>query len=281
MTAQSKELESTNRRVAAVQLRTSDDREDNIARAEGLIRSAADEGADLVVLPEIFAAPFVGAEPDLDYFKWGEFTDGPSNSMAKRVSAELGITVLSSIFERTSLDGVNHNSTFAFADGELVHHYRKSHLPFSNGFPEKFYFRPGDESPSVFQDGDLNVGVIICYERHFPELGRSVGLQGGHVMCVPVACASAPTKAVFTLELQAHAAFNSMYVICANRVGDENGKVYYGSSAIYGPDGTTLEQAGDEEGIIVADVSVDEVRRRRVVLPFFRDRRPDLYSVES
>jgi beta-ureidopropionase len=264
--------------VAAVQVAATDDGEANVAAAERLVREAAGAGASLIVLPEIFAAPFVAPEPDLEYFCWAESPDGPSNSMARRVSEELAVTVLSPIFERTDVPGVHHNSVYTFSSGELVSVYRKSHLPFSNGFPEKFFFRPGGEPPSVVTLGELAVGTIICYERHFPELGRLVALAGAHVMCVPVACASEPTKEVFQLELRAHAAFNSMYVVCANRVGVEGTKCYYGMSGIYGPDGTPLTVAGDEPGVVVAEIDTDVVTRRRVVLPFFRDRRTDLYG---
>lgn len=264
--------------IAAVQLAATDDRAHNVAVAEQLIRDAAAQGATLVLLPEIFAAPFVAPEPDLDYFRWAEAPDGPSNAMAQRVSEELGIAVVSSIFESTAVAGVFHNSTYAFSHGRLAQVYRKSHLPFSNGFPEKFFFRPGDRAPSTFVHDELTVGTIICYERHFPELGRLAALAGAQVMCVPVACASEPTKPVFELELRAHAAFNSMYVLCANRVGLEGSKCYYGMSAIYGPDGTQLAVAGDEPGVVVAEIDVDAVARRRVVLPFLRDRRTDLYE---
>jgi beta-ureidopropionase len=264
--------------VAAVQLAATDDRERNLARAEELVREAAEQGAALIVLPEIFAAPFVGSEPDMDYFRWAEPADGPSNSLVRSLSAELGATILSPIFEASAVSGVYHNSTFAFREGECVHTYRKSHLPFSNGFPEKFYFRPGAAPPSTFAIDGATVGTIICYERHFPELGRLVALQGADVMCVPVACASEPTKEVFQLELRAHAAFNSMFVVCANRVGLEGTKRYYGLSAIYGPDGAVLAQRGDDEGVVVAEIDPALVEQRRRVLPFFRDRRPDLYG---
>jgi len=170
--------------VAAIQLGATANRDKNLARAEALVRDAAAQGARLVVLPEIFSAPFVAPEPDLEYFEWAERSDGPSNTMVRSVSAELGITVMSPIFEASDLPGVYHNSTYTFRRGELVHVYRKSHLPFSNGFPEKFFFRPGDQPPSVFSDGDLTVGTIICYERHFPELvGSSPSRE-------PTSCAS-------------------------------------------------------------------------------------------
>ena len=159
-----------------------------------------EQGAALIVLPEIFAAPFVGEEPDMDYFRWAEHGEGPSNTLVRRLSEELDTTILSPIFEASAVTGVYHNSTFAFRSGECVHTYRKSHLPFSNGFPEKFYFRPGATPPSTFAIDGASVGTIICYERHFPELGRVLALQGADIMCVPVACASEPTKDVFQLE---------------------------------------------------------------------------------
>jgi beta-ureidopropionase len=263
--------------VAAVQLAVTDDRDVNLGAAERLVRDAAAVGATVVVLPEIFAAPFVGPVPDLDYFRWAEAPDGPSNTMVRALSEELAVTVLSPIFEQAAVPGVHHNSVYTYSSGQLVSVYRKSHLPFSNAFPEKFYFRPGDEAPTAFSVGELRVGTIICYERHFPELGRLVALAGAHVMCVPVACASEPTKEVFQLELRAHAAFNSMYVACANRVGAEGAKRYYGTSGIYGPDGTPLAVAGDQPGVVAAEVDTEAVIRRRLVLPFLRDRRPDLY----
>ena len=127
--------------------------------------------------------------------------------------------------------------------------------------------------------GEVDLGTIICYERHFPELGRLVALAGGAVMAVPVACASAPTREVFQIELRAQAIFNELFVVCANRVGTESGKTYYGTSGIYGPDGTVLAQASDDQPeVITAEVDVASVSHRRHVLPFLRDRRPDLYG---
>ena len=134
----------------------------------------------------------------------------------------------------------------------------------------------------MVQTPDGGVGTIICYERHFPELGRIVALRGGSVLCVPVASASAPMKEVFQLELRAHAVFNGLFVICANRFGVEGRKEYFGLSAIYDPNGDVRDQApDDQDGLAIAEVDlaeVDAVRRRR---PFLRDRRPELYTSVS
>ncbi len=266
--------------LAAVQVRATESRDTNLAHTRELIEAAADRGADIIVLPEIFSAPFVTGEVDLGYFQWAEpLLDGPSNRMVADVSAARGVTIVSSVFEQGSPEGIYFNTAVTFHCGEPVLTYRKSHLPFSNAFPEKFYFRPGDQPPSSVRCGDVDLGTIICYERHFPELGRLVALAGGTVMAVPVACASAPTREVFQIELRAQAIFNELFVVCANRVGTESGKTYYGTSAIYGPDGTVLAQASDDTPeVVMATVDVQSVSQRRHVLPFLRDRRPDLYG---
>ena len=265
-------------RLAAVQVRSGEDRDANIAMAAELIDEAAGDGAELVVLPEIFAAPFVGEIVDDGYFRWAEPIDGPSNTMARMRSARHQIALVSSIFEETAVPGVYHNAACVYVRGRLECVYRKSHLPFSNGFPEKYYFRPGAEPPPVVDVGPARVGLIICYERHFPELGRLVALGGADVMCVPAACASAPARSVFRLELQAHAAFNSMFVVCANRVGPEGDKDYFGLSAVCDPDGEIIVEADSTTPqAVVAELDLDAVLRRRQRLPYLRDRRPSLY----
>ncbi|NDK89640.1 carbon-nitrogen hydrolase family protein [Gordonia desulfuricans] len=266
-------------KVAAVQLRAREHRDETIARAAELISEAAAEGAKLVLLPEFFAIPFVQPEPDPGYIRYAERLDGPSNTMAAEMSAKHGITVVSSVFEGTDVPGVFHNTAVTFVNGSKVDEYRKSHLPFSNGFPEKYYFRPGARAPRAVGTGDLRVGTIICYERHFPELSRTAALDGAEVLCVPVASASAPMKEVFQLELRAHAVFNQLYVVCSNRVGLEQTKDYFGLSAVYGPDGSVLAQVSDgAEGVAVAEIDLEALHATRMKRPFFRDRRPELYG---
>jgi beta-ureidopropionase len=266
-------------RVAAVQYSPESDRQANLVRVAGLLDAAGEAGCDLVVLPEIFSAPFVQPEVNKEYFAYAEPLDGGSNSMVSSKSLEHGFAVLSPIFEASSLPSVYYNSACLFVRGEMVAVYRKSHLPFSNGFPEKYYFRPADNTPTVTPVNGVRTSTIICYERHFPELPRLAALAGAEVLLVPVACSSEPTRRVFQVELQAHAVTNGMFLVCANRIGLEGDKRYYGMSAIYGPDGTVLQEAsnsGDE--VVLADIDVSAVAEARRTLPFFRDRRPELYS---
>ncbi|MER6172078.1 nitrilase-related carbon-nitrogen hydrolase [Streptosporangium sp. NPDC001681] len=266
-------------KLAAVQLRATDDRTETIGRAGDLVDAAAGQGAGIVLLPELFAVPFVQPDPDPDYFELAERLDGPSNTMAADRSRRHGITVVSSVFEAGDVPGVYFNTACTYVAGELKSVYRKSHLPFSNGFPEKFYFRPGGTEPEVVHTGETGVGTIICYERHFPELSRIVALRGGSVLCVPVASASAPMREVFQLELKAHAVFNGLFVICANRVGREGVKDYFGMSAVYGPNGDILAQANDNtDDVAVAEVDLELIASSRRRRPFLRDRRPELYD---
>lgn len=267
-------------KAAAIQLRVSDDRAANIERAASLIDEAASHGAHLVLLPELFGLPFIGPNTGPEYFRNAENLDGPSNAMAAERSKEHGITVVSSIFEANPVPGVYHNTCATYVSGELKSVYRKSHLPFSNGFPEKFFFRPGQVEPTTVDIGDTTIGTVICYERHFPELARSVALQGASVLMVPVASASAPMREVFQVELRAHGIFNNLFVVCANRIGVEGGKEYFGTSGIYGPDGEILAQAKDDADgeVVLADLDLDRVVSRRETRPFFRDRRPELYG---
>ncbi|GAA2439358.1 hypothetical protein GCM10010191_63370 [Actinomadura vinacea] len=265
-------------RVAAIQLDTAGGHPDALDRTARLIDEAAADGAGLVLLPELFAVPFVQPDPDPEYFRLAEPLDGPSNVMAAERSRRHGITVVSSVFEASATPGVYHNTACTYVGGELRSVYRKSHLPFSNGFPEKFYFRPGQAEPEVVDIGAAAIGTIICYERHFPELSRIVALKGAAVLTVPVASASAPMREVFQLELRAHGIFNNLFVVCANRIGREGPKDYFGTSAVYGPDGEIIAQAADTgDEVVAADIDLARVTARRESRPFFRDRRPDLY----
>lgn len=267
--------------VAAIQLHPSEDRDETLLRASRLLDEAAALGAKVVLLPELFAVPFVGPVPgDPAYFRLAESLEGPSNTMVAAKSKEHGYTVISSVFEQTETPGVYHNAACTYVAGERVQVYRKSHLPFSNAFPEKYYFRPGDEAPLSIPVEQTRIGTIICYERHFPEMGRAVALQGATLLCVPVASATAYSRAVFELELRGHAVFNAMFVMTANRVGPEGEKDYFGGSAIYGPDGETLAHAEDHGGdeLVHAEIDVDLVARKRLERPVLRDRRPELYT---
>lgn len=267
-------------RVAVAQLCPTTDREVNLARTAAVLDRAAHADVKLVVLPELFSVPFVGSTPDTSYFSLAEPIDGPSNALVARKAKEHGLVVVSSIFESAMVPGTFHNTACVYQGAARLAIYRKSHLPFSHGFPEKFYFTPGQHEPVVVPTSIGRLGVIICYERHFPELARATALSGAEILCIPVASASASMGDVFHLELRAHAVFNGMFVACANRVGLEGDKRYFGGSVICGPDGQVLALGSDDEKdeIVVADCDVDLLQETRIDRPFLRDRRPELYG---
>jgi N-carbamoylputrescine amidase len=268
-------------RAATVQLAPSTDRDANLATVSDLIDRAAADGVEFLLMPELFSVPFVPPVPGTaDYLRYAEPLDGPSNGLVAAKSREHGMTIVSSIFEDSGTPGVYHNTASTYVSGERALVYRKSHLPLSNNFPEKYYFTPGNESPSAVDALGTKVGTIICYERHFPELARTVAIQGATVLAIPIASSTAYSRSIFEIELKAHAVFNCMYVISSNRIGTEGTKPYFGGSAIYDPDGGTLAQAtdsGDNE-VIVADLDLDGLAAKRVTeRPFLRDRRTELY----
>lgn len=264
-------------RIALIQYRPTADRTANLERVAQMIEGAVDEGVNLVVLPELFGVPFVPTDPDDAWMDYAESTEGPSNTLARELSARHGIGIISSYFERSSIPGVHHNSAAAYVRGELALHYRKSHIPLSHNFHEKLYFRPGDEPPAAFQMGPLRVGVVICYERHFPELFRVAALAGSHLIAVPVATANSSER-IFHAELRGHAIANQLYVAAVNRVGTEGRNRYYGLSAVFAPDGTEVATASRDEEVLLADIDLEAVEAARRDFPFFRDRRPNLYG---
>ena len=264
-------------RIGLIQYRPTPDRAANLVRIGAMIGQAAADGAGLVVLPELYAVPFVPTEHDAAWLGYAEPLDGPSNTLARERSESHGIAVVSSYVEASAIAGVLHNSVAVFDRGELRMRYRKSHIPLSHNFPEKLYFRPGDEPPGVFNLGALRIGVVICYERHFSELFRVAALAGAHLVAVPVAAANSSER-IFHAELRGNAIGNQVYVAAVNRVGTEGRNGYYGMSVVFGPDGEEVASAGRDERVVVADVSVEAVEAARTDFPFYRDRRPDLYG---
>ena len=268
--------------AGVLQLRPTADREANLAVVADLIDQAAARGVEVLQLPELFSVPFVAPMPvDPDYLVYGEPLDGPSNTMVAEKSREHGMTIVSSIFEKTAAAGVFYNTATIFVGGERRLDYRKSHLPLSFNFPEKSYFRPGDKSPEVVDADGIPVSTIICYERHFPELARTAAVQGATVLGIPIASGNGYSRETFDLELKAHAVFNCMYVLASNRIGVEGPKEYFGGSSIYGPDGETVATAEDNGGdeLVVGDIDLGQLPAKRAFgRPFLRDRRFALYK---
>lgn len=269
--------------IGVVQCALAEAREINIARVMGLVRDAASRGAEVVLTPELFEGPYFCTTQDEAFFDWAEPVD-QSRTVARfqRLAKELSVALPCSFFEK---DGPNYYNSVAMidADGERLGVYRKSHIPDGPGYQEKYYFRPGDTGFRVWETRFGRIGVGICWDQWFPEAARAMALAGAEVLLYPTAIGSEPksgedTRDPWQRAMIGHAVANSIPVAAANRIGDEDGQRFYGSSFIADPRGDKVAELGtDEAGVLVHTFDRDELTRRRASWGFFRDRRPEFY----
>lgn len=272
--------------VAVVQCALGGARERNVARVIELVREAAGRGANVVLPSELFEGPYFCREEREEFFDWARPFEG-HDTIAKfsDLCRELGVVVPVSFFERAGQAYYN-SLAVVDADGRVVDLYRKSHIPDGPGYEEKFYFRPGDTGFKVFPTRFGDLGVAICWDQWYPECARAMALRGAELLFYPTAIGSEPdnpaldTCAPWQRAMIGHAVSNAIPVIASNRVGTEGPMKFYGSSFVADPRGDKVVELGrDEEGVGVATFDLDELRRNRAHWGFFRDRRPDLYSV--
>jgi N-carbamoylputrescine amidase len=272
--------------VAAVQCALPGTRGENIARVEKHARAAAARGAQIVLPPELFEGPYFCREENAAFFAEARpLEDDEAVRRFRDVARELGIVVPVSFFERAG--HAYYNSVAVIdADGSILGVYRKSHIPDGPGYEEKFYFRPGDTGFRVWRTRHADIGVGICWDQWFPESARAMMLLGAEVLFYPTAIGSEPhdpdldTRDPWQRAMVGHAVSNVVPVVAANRVGDEGGQVFYGSSFIADPRGDKRVELGrTEESILVSSFDLDAAARARASWGFFRDRRPELYDV--
>lgn len=274
---------------AATQFAVSPDRAANVARAEALVRQAAAQGAQVILLQELFETLYFCQEQNSAHFTLAAPFDGhPLIARMARLAAELKVVLPVSFFERA---GHAHFNSLAMidADGAILGLYRKAHIPDGPGYQEKYYFTPGDTGFKAWKTRFGTFGVGICWDQWFPEAARAMALLGAEVLLYPTAIGSEPPPAPpldsqghWQRVMQGHAAANLMPVIAANRTGRETLSVtltFYGSSFITDATGAIAAQMGrDDEGVILQRFDLDELARARASWGLFRDRRPDLYD---
>jgi N-carbamoylputrescine amidase len=242
----------------------------------------------VVLPPELFAGEYFCKREEAEYFEWAEpFEQSRTIARFAELARELRVAVPISFFER---DGQHYYNSVAMidADGRVLGHYRKSHIPDGPGYEEKFYFRPGADGFKVWPTAPARLGVGICWDQWFPECARAMALLDAELLLYPTAIGSEPEEPDFDSRdawqraMIGHAVCNVMPVIAANRVGNENGQIIYGSSFICDQRGNKLAELGrEEEGVIVADLDLARARSDRATMGFFRDRRPELYGLLS
>lgn len=256
----------------------------NIERHLRLIESAAALGAKIVCLQEIFTTPYFCAEQQVRWYEAVEkVPDGPTVKLMQEVARDHGIVLIVPVYEE-EMTGIYYNTAAVIdADGKYLGKYRKNHIPHvAPGFWEKFYFRPGNLGYPVFDTAFARIGVYICYDRHFPEGARALGLNGAEIVFNPSATVAGLSEYLWKLEQPAHAVANGYFVGAINRVGiEEPWKVgeFYGQSYFCDPRGQILVEAPrDQDAAIVADLNLDLIREVRNTWQFFRDRRPETYG---
>lgn len=281
--------------VGLVQQACGNDRNDNIARSVAGVRSAAARGARLVVLQELHAGPYFCQTEDTGCFDLAEPIPGPSTETFGALARELGVVIVTSLFEKRAA-GLYHNTAVVLeSDGRIAGRYRKMHIPDDPGYYEKFYFTPGDLgfTPIVTSVGTL--GVLVCWDQWYPEAARLMALAGAELLIYPTAIGWDPRDEVdeqtrqldawLTIQ-RAHAVANGVPVISVNRVGLEPdpggqspGAHFWGHSFVAGPQGEWLAKAGGErEEVLVTAVDLGRGEAVRRIWPFLRDRRIDAYA---
>ncbi len=274
--------------VAAIQLSCGDDVQANLAKTVAQIEAAAQSGAQLICLQELFASTYFCQSEDHDKFELAETIPGPTTNALSEVAKRLGVVIVGGVFERRAA-GVFHNSAVMIeSDGSILGIYRKMHIPDDPYFYEKFFFTPGDLGFKNFETSVGNVGVCICWDQWFPEAARLTAMQGAEILVYPTAIGwQAPEKAEFgesqrnawQTMMRSHAIANGVFLVAPNRVGVEDNIEFWGSSFVSDPYGNLIKVASDANAeTLVVDCDLSLVQTARTHWPFFRDRRIDAYG---
>jgi beta-ureidopropionase len=271
-------------RGALLQATYTGDKDSMIAKHVKYARQAAEEGAQVMCFQELFFGPYFCQVQDTQYYSLTEpIPDGPTTRLMQDLAKETGMVLVVPLYEEEGA-GIYYNTAAVIdADGTFLGKYRKTHIPQVMGFWEKFYFRPGNLGYPVFDTAVGKVGVYICYDRHFPEGARMLGLNGAEIVFIPSATSRGLSQHLWKIEQTSHAIANGYFVGTINRVGIEEAfgpNDYYGQSYFCTPRGEFVGEVGDpnEEELIVRDLDLDLIREVRNTWQFYRDRRPEIYG---
>lgn len=280
----------SNVKVGMVQMSCSADKKENLEKAIREIRVAAQKGAQIVCLQELFTSLYFCDVEDYDNFKLAEPIPGPSTESLQPIAKELGVVIIASLFEKRA-EGLYHNTTAVIdADGTYLGKYRKMHIPDDPAFYEKFYFTPGDLGYKVFKTKFATIGILICWDQWYPEASRITALMGAEILFYPTAIGWATDQDEETNQDQynawqtiqrSHAVANGVPVISVNRVGFEQDgamKFWGGSFATNGQGKILYQGTHDREETVVVDIDKNQSDYFRMHWPFLRDRRIDSYQ---
>ncbi len=276
--------------VAATQMACTPSAHENIARAEKLIREAAGKGAQIILIQELFETPYFCQDQLYEFLDLATpLAENPAVQRFAELARELDVVLPVSVYERAGQSLFN-TVVIVDAGGEVLGHYRKSHIPDGPGYSEKFYFSPGDTGFKVWQTKYAKIGVGICWDQWFPECARAMALMGAELLFYPTAIGSEPQDKTLDSSghwqrvMQGHAGANLTPVIASNRTGAEPGRkgteiTFYGSSFIAGPTGEKIAEANrTDETVLTATFDLAAIAQQRRSWGVFRDRRPELYT---
>jgi N-carbamoylputrescine amidase len=270
-------------RAAIVQTEWTGDKDSMIKKNADYAREAAEQGAQVMCFQELFYGPYFCQVQENEHFDYAEpIPDGPTTKLMQDLAKETGMVLVVPIFEMEQ-EGFYYNTAAVIdSDGTYLGKYRKNHIPHVKGFWEKFYFRPGNMGYPVFDTAVGKVGVYICYDRHFPEGWRALGLNGAKIVFNPSATSRGLSMYLWKLEQPASAVANEYFIGAINRVGKEpfGDNDFYGSSYFVDPRGQIIgDSASDtEEELVIRDLDLDQIEEVRQQWAFYRDRRPDAYG---
>ena len=271
-------------RGALLQATYTGDQESMIQKHETYACQAAKEGAQIMCFQELFYSPYFCQEQNAKWYALAEpVPEGPTVKRMQKLAQETRMVLIVPLYEQEA-PGIYYNTAAVIdADGIYLGKYRKTHIPQLGGFWEKFYFRPGNLGYPVFNTAVGKVGVYICYDRHFPEGARILGLHGAEIVFIPSATSRGLSQHLWRIEQTSHAIANGYFVGTINRVGiekDIGANDYYGQSYFCTPRGEFVGEVGDtnKEELILRDLDLDLISEVRNVWQFYRDRRPEAYS---
>ena len=266
------------------------DKQQNLEKALEKIREAAEKGAQVVCLQELFTSLYFCDMEDYENFKLAEPVPGPSTAIFSQLASQLNIVIIASLFEKRA-QGLYHNTTAVIdADGSFLGKYRKMHIPDDPAYYEKFYFTPGDLGYKVFKTKYASIGILICWDQWYPEAARITSIMGAEILFYPTAIGWASSQDEQTNKEQfsawrtiqkSHAVANGVHVVGVNRVGvEQNGEMkFWGGSFVSNPFGSIIREAShDKEETLVVEVDLSHTDKYRTHWPFLRDRRIDSYQ---
>ena len=275
-------------KIGLIQQHNTSDRSDNRQRLGEKIQQLAHKGAELIVLQELHNGLYFCQTEDVNVFDQAEPIPGPSTEFYGNLAKQLGVVIVTSLFERRA-PGLYHNTAVVMEkDGTLAGCYRKMHIPDDPGYYEKFYFTPGDLGFHPIQTSLGKLGVLVCWDQWYPEAARLMALQGAQLLIYPTAIGWDPNdtsdeqhrrRTAWQTVQRVHAVANGLPFVTVNRVGDEDGVPFWGTSFVAGPQGELLYEApADQEVAVAVDVDMQRSEQVRRWWPFLRDRRIDAYN---